>query len=271
MPELPEVETVLQGLKPFTENQVIRRIVIRQPKLRWDITKGIERDLTNQKILKVTRRGKYILFHLKKETAILHFGMSGSLRLLTVPEPPQKHDHFDLIFDDFYLRYTDPRRFGSFLLTFENPNQHPLLADLGIEPLDPSFNGQYLYTKAKARKVGIKQFIMNHKIVVGVGNIYAAEALYMAKINPLAPAKQLTKERLDILARAIKKVLLAAIKKGGTTLKDFKNSNGKAGYFKQRLKVYDRAGQRCYLCKQLLLQIRIQNRSTVYCPHCQRF
>lgn len=269
MPELPEVETVLQGIKPYVDGQIIRNVIIRQPKLRWDITKGINKALSHHKIVKVTRRGKYLLFHLNHGTALLHFGMSGSLKILTKPQAATKHDHFDLIFTDFYLRYTDPRRFGALLFTHDAAENHPLLAELGVEPLTSDFNGDYLFKRAQGRKICIKQFIMNHKIVVGVGNIYAAEALFLAKILPLTPVNQIDRHRYQQLATAIKKVLMAAIKKGGTTLKDFKNSDGKAGYFKQRLNVYDRAGQACYQCKEPLSQIRIQNRSTVFCGKCQ--
>lgn len=269
MPELPEVETVLQGIKPLVEHKVIRGIVIRQPKLRWDVPQGLQRKLQNQKVTKLERRGKYILFHLPKGTLLLHFGMSGSLKILSKATDPKKHDHIDLLFDDFYLRYTDPRRFGALLYTDENPKNHPLLAKLGIEPLTNGFNGEYLYRKAGSRKLTIKQFIMNHQIVVGVGNIYAAEALFLAKINPLTPANQISKVQYQQLAMAIKQVLKAAIKQGGTTLKDFRNSEGKAGYFKQKLNVYDREGLACVNCRQPLKGIRIQNRATVYCPKCQ--
>lgn len=269
MPELPEVETVLQGIKPLVEHKVIRGIVIRQPKLRWDIPKDLQRKLVNQKVTKLERRGKYILFHLQKGTLLLHFGMSGSLKVFTNPSEPKKHDHIDLLFEDFYLRYTDPRRFGALLYAEENPQDHPLLAKLGIEPLTNAFNGEYLYRKALSRKLGIKQFIMNHQIVVGVGNIYAAEALFLARINPLTPANQISKAQYQQLAMAIKQVLKAAIKKGGTTLKDFKNSEGKMGYFKQKLNVYDREGLACVNCQEPLKAIRIQNRATVYCAKCQ--
>jgi formamidopyrimidine-DNA glycosylase len=193
MPELPEVETVLQGIQPHVKNQVIRSIIIRQSKLRWDIPKEIKKAVENQKVIEISRRGKYLLFHLKSGTAILHFGMSGSLKLMTKSKPPAAHDHFDLVFDNFYLRYTDPRRFGCLLFTQENPEQHPLLASLGPEPLNEEFNGDYLFTMAKNRKVSIKQFIMNHKIVVGVGNIYAAESLFLAKIQPIKSLKPNTK------------------------------------------------------------------------------
>jgi formamidopyrimidine-DNA glycosylase len=269
MPELPEVETVLQGIKPLVEHQVIRGIVIRQPKLRWDVPKGLQRKLLNQKIIKLERRGKYILFHLQLGTLLLHFGMSGSLTVLSKLIDPKKHDHIDLLFDDFYLRYTDPRRFGALLYTEGDPQDHPLLAKLGIEPLTKAFNGEYLYRKARSRKLSIKQFIMNHQIVVGVGNIYAAEALFLAKLNPLTPANQISKVQYQQLATAIKQVLKEAIKKGGTTLKDFKNSEGKMGYFKQKLNVYDREGLPCVNCQQPLKAIRIQNRATVFCSTCQ--
>lgn len=269
MPELPEVETVLQGIEPCVENKFIRAIIVRQSKLRWEIPKNIQQHLVNQKVIKLSRRGKYLLFHLKVGTLILHFGMSGSLKILTTNKPPTTHDHFDLIFDNFYLRYTDPRRFGSLLFTEEDPEHHPLLASMGPEPLSNAFNERYLFKKAKNRKVGVKQFIMNHKIVVGVGNIYAAESLFLAGIHPLTPVSEITEARFEKLTKAIKKVLQSAIKKGGTTLKDFRNSEGKAGYFQQKLNVYGRANEPCLECQQLLQDIRIQNRATVFCPKCQ--
>lgn len=269
MPELPEVETIMQGIRPHVKNQMLRSIVIRQPKLRWEIPQSVIKQLINQEIIDVSRRGKYLLFHTHRGTALLHFGMSGSLKLLSTMKPPDKHDHFDLIFDSFYLRYTDPRRFGAFLYTEQDPQTHPLLASLGIEPLTKAFSGKYLYQQSARRKIGIKQFIMNHKIVVGVGNIYAAESLFLAKIHPLTPANEISQLRYNELVKSIKTVLKAAIKQGGTTLKDFRNSEGRAGYFKQKLNVYGRSKQPCFVCQQSLLEIRVQNRSTVFCPTCQ--
>lgn len=269
MPELPEVETVLQGIKPYIEHKTIRNIVIRQPKLRWAIPKGIARMLKDQRVIEATRRGKYMLLKLEKGTVILHLGMSGSLKVMTQMTSPDKHDHFDIVFDDICLRFTDARRFGAFLYTADDPDQHPLLKDLGIEPLRRTFTGHYLQRQAKGRKIGVKQFIMNQKIVVGVGNIYAAEALFIASLHPMTPVDSITLTQFEQLARAIKTVLQAAIKKGGTTLRDFKDSKGRSGYFKQKLNVYDRAGQPCYRCNLLLELMRIQNRSTVFCKRCQ--
>ncbi|MBA2654504.1 MAG: bifunctional DNA-formamidopyrimidine glycosylase/DNA-(apurinic or apyrimidinic site) lyase [Gammaproteobacteria bacterium] len=269
MPELPEVETILRGIVPRVKNQCIRRIIIRQKSLRWVIPSAITEEFINQPIYDLKRRGKYLLLFTQKGTAILHFGMSGSLSLLPKQTPPNKHDHFDFIFDDFCLRFTDPRRFGALLWTRDDPMGHPLLAHLGKEPLEPGFTAAYLYKCAKNRKIGIKQFIMNSTIVVGVGNIYAAEALFLAKINPLKPSQALDLTHFEQLVVSIKKVLKAAIKQGGTTLRDFLNSAGKPGYFKLKLNVYGREGLACNQCGTCLKKIVIQNRSTVYCPYCQ--
>lgn len=270
MPELPEVETVLQGIKPFVENQYVKNIIIRERRLRWLIPTAISQ-LINQKITKVERRGKYLLFNTHHGTAILHFGMSGSLSLLRAQRPPLKHDHFDILFDTFYLRYNDPRRFGALLFTQEDPFVHPLIAHLGVEPFDTQFTGDYLFARARNKTITIKQFIMNSAIVVGVGNIYATESLFFAKLNPLKATKTLSIEECERLTSSIKGVLQAAIYQGGTTLRDFTNSDGKPGYFKQELSVYGRGGLPCKICGIELINIRIQNRATVYCPTCQPY
>lgn len=269
MPELPEVETVLRGIQPLLENEIVKDIDVRQAQLRWQIPQELKRKWVGQKIFAVTRRGKYLLFHTKKGTAILHFGMSGHLSILKKRQTPNKHDHFDIFFHDFYLRYTDPRRFGALLWTEADPLTHPLLASLGVEPLEQDFNGRFLYANASKRKVVIKKFIMDHTVVVGVGNIYAAEALFLAGINPLTPTNLITQKGYDQLAQSIKKVLRAAIKKGGTTFKNFQSSDGRPGYFTQVLNVYGRQDMPCRQCHTILEQIRIQNRATVFCPKCQ--
>lgn len=271
MPELPEVETTLNGIKPFVLKQKIDDIIVRHHGLRWPIPTDIKCTLMNQVIQNVWRRGKYLLFTTTKGTAILHLGMSGSLRILTHPTPAKKHDHIDIVFGNHkYLRFTDPRRFGAFLWTTEDPLLHPLLAHLGPEPLDKHFTGAYLWQRAQKRKMPVKSFIMDSKIVVGVGNIYAAEALFAAGIHPKKAAGKISLAQYEVLAAAIKKILKAAIKKGGTTLKDFVNSDGNKGYFSIHLKVYGRGGLPCPQCKTTLKEIRLGQRSTVYCKMCQR-
>lgn len=270
MPELPEVETTLRGIKTHLEHAKIKKIVIRQRKLRWPISSEIEKIVKNQPIKKIWRRGKYILFKMDQGTLILHLGMSGSLRILSHYTPPLKHDHFDIeLSNKKLIRFNDPRRFGAFLWT-EDPNQHFLIKNLGQEPLDKNFSGKFLFDRLQNKKVAIKSFIMNNKIVVGVGNIYASEALFASKLNPNTPAYKLDLKKCTLLANEIKKILRLAIKKGGTTLKDFLNSDGKPGYFKLHLKVYGRGGLLCVRCKNILKEIRIGQRSTVYCPLCQK-
>jgi formamidopyrimidine-DNA glycosylase len=269
MPELPEVETTLRGITPAIKGQCIVGLELRHTKLRWNIPNEIKMQLPHQCVDDISRRGKYLLFHTRNGTAIIHLGMSGSLRIVPRDTPPEKHDHFDLVFANFCLRYTDPRRFGALLWTQDPPEQHPLLRNLGLEPLASAFDGEYLYHRSRQKKITIKQFIMDHHIVVGVGNIYAAESLFLAGIHPLSPAKDLLLRHYQALAKAIKKVLLSAIKQGGTTLRNFQNSEGKPGYFKQKLHVYGREGQNCRHCNQILETLRIQNRATVFCPNCQ--
>jgi formamidopyrimidine-DNA glycosylase len=271
MPELPEVETTLRGIQPHIEQQKITRVTVRHHGLRWPIPSNINELVKNQKILAVYRRGKYLLFKTKQGHIIVHLGMSGSLRILTKSTVALKHDHVDLEFaNHVILRYTDPRRFGAFLWTDEDPALHPLLKNLGPEPLSKDFSGKYLWQRAQGRKVPVKSLIMDSKIVVGVGNIYAAEALFAAGIHPTAAAGKIPLERFNKLALEIKKILTAAIKKGGTTLKDFLKSDGKPGYFSQSLKVYGRAGLPCVKSKTTLEEMRLGQRSTVFCPKCQK-
>jgi formamidopyrimidine-DNA glycosylase len=270
MPELPEVETTLNGIKPFILKKKIKNIVVRHHGLRWPIPTTINQTLSGKIIQNVIRRGKYLLLTTAQGTILLHLGMSGSLRILTEPTPPKKHDHLDMIFaPQTILRFTDPRRFGAFLWTTDDPEQHPLLVHLGPEPLSKTATGQYLWQKAQGRKVPIKSFIMDSKVIVGVGNIYATEALFAAGISPKKPAGNVSLSQYNQLIKAIQKTLKAAIKKGGTTLKDFVNSEGKQGYFSVHLKVYGRKGLPCLTCKTPLKEIRIGQRSTVYCPKCQ--
>jgi len=269
MPELPEVETVLRGLKPHIEGATIAAVSIRVPQLRWPIP-ALNTLLAQQKIYKISRRGKYLLVCLETGTLLIHLGMSGRLCLLTEYQAPQRHDHVDIIFtNDKILRYTDPRRFGAMLWTAEDPSSHPLLKNLGAEPLTDDWNSDYLLQIANHRRVAIKPFIMDSQRVVGIGNIYAAESLFLAGIHPAMPAGCITKNQASRLISATKEVLMLAIQQGGTTLKDFVNSQGAPGYFSQKLRVYGRAGLPCVRCEKILESSQLGQRSTVFCVHCQ--
>jgi len=270
MPELPEVETTRLGIQPHIEGQGINEMIIRQPRLRWPVPTELTNILPQQTIEKVVRRGKYLLFQTKAGTLITHLGMSGSLRILTDSIAPGKHDHIDIIFaNHICLRFNDPRRFGCFLWTTENPYQHDLLKNLGPEPLTNLFDGDYLFEQSRKRTTPIKHFIMDSQIVVGVGNIYANEALFYSGIHPEEKAGKINAARYYLLAENIKSILAQAIKIGGTTIRNFSGSDGKPGYFKQQLKVYGRMGLPCIICKNILLEIRLGQRSSVFCPHCQ--
>ncbi len=270
MPELPEVETTRRGIRPYIEQQRVTKVVVRQPQLRWPIPDAIH-DLEQQVINLVTRRGKYILLESSRGTAILHLGMSGSLRVLEKDYPVEKHDHVDIVIDNGKLiRLRDPRRFGALLWTTKNPLKHKLIRSLGPEPLGDAFNASYLYAASRGRGVSIKQFIMNGHIVVGVGNIYACESLFMAGISPRRAAGNVSKARYQILVNAIKEVLKKAIEQGGTTLKDFTQAGGNPGYFQQQLFAYGRAGETCLQCDSRIKQIRQGQRSTFYCSRCQK-
>ena len=271
MPELPEVETTRRGISPHIEDNIITKVVVRNRSLRWPIPTGLNNKLSQQKITSVTRRAKYLLINTNIGTLIIHLGMSGSLRILSSNEAVEKHDHFELQFKDgLCLRLRDPRRFGCVLWTKDAPQDHKLLINLGPEPLDKDFNSELLFNKSRKRKTTIKQFIMDAKIVVGVGNIYASEALFLAGISPKRLAGKITKANSRELTDAIKKILKQAIKQGGTTLKDFRSSDGKPGYFQQKLKVYDRKGEACVTCKKPVKQIKLGQRSTFYCNQCQK-
>lgn len=250
MPELPEVETTLRGLEHYLANKIVQAVHVRCHQLRWPIPSTLKKVLKEQQLQSVSRRGKYLLLHFEIGTLIIHLGMSGSLRILTSSVLPQKHDHVDIVFStNEILRYTDPRRFGAILWTSKNPEQHSLLKNLGIEPLEKIFSAQWLFQRTQKSNSPIKLLIMNAKIVVGVGNIYAAEALFSAKIHPMQSSKLLTLKQCDALVKAIKIILKRAIKQGGTTLKDFKNSEEKPGYFSQQLQVYGRQQQPCLVCR----------------------
>ena len=271
MPELPEVETTRRGIEPHIKQCAVTDVVVRQSKLRWPIPRGLKQKLVGHKIEKVTRRAKYLLLSFDHGTLLLHLGMSGSLRIVKADSALGKHDHFDLVFDNGKaLRLTDPRRFGAVLWTTGNPEAHELLRTLGPEPLGDDFNADYLYQRSRGRKVTIKQFIMDGKIVVGVGNIYASESLYLAGINPKTAAGKVSRERLERLASAIKQVLSEAITQGGTTLRDFVGGDGKPGYFAQQLKVYGREGEPCFGCGGAVKQVVLGQRASYYCPHCQK-
>lgn len=271
MPELPEVETTRSGIEPHIKNRRVSKVILRRKSLRWPITPALSKDLPGETFQSVSRRGKYLLLATHKGTLLIHLGMSGSLRIVDFNRPAAKHDHVDIVLaNNKVLRYTDPRRFGCLLWETESIESHPLLASLGPEPLSEDFNTDYLFKKSRARNVPIKTFIMDSKVVVGVGNIYANESLFLAGINPKRSAGKISKKRFQTLLRCIQQVLQRAIDVGGTTLRDFTGSDGEPGYFAQSLHVYGRKGEPCHACKATLKEIRQGQRSTVYCPRCQR-
>lgn len=271
MPELPEVETTRRGIAPHVEGQTIKSIHIRNPKLRWPVDTALEQTLPAQRIQGISRRGKYLLFEFDTGTALWHLGMSGSLRILSGDVPAGKHDHIDWQFDNgALLRYNDPRRFGALLWTAQAPALHPLLAHLGPEPLSDEFNAQYLFDRSRGRGQAIKTFIMDATVVVGVGNIYANEALFAAGVHPLKAAGKLTRPQCARLCEHIKRILHYAITRGGTTLRDFVGGDGKPGYFAQELQVYGRGTQACKACGKALTEKRVAQRTTVFCTRCQR-
>lgn len=269
MPELPEVEVCRLGISPHIVNNEVTQVIVRNSQLRWPIPDDVNQ-LTGLKVNAVERRAKYLLVRFDTGTLLLHLGMSGTIRVIDKIVPIAKHDHFELVFaNGTVLRLNDPRRFGAVLWLDKHQDTQGLLTKLGPEPLSDDFCYDYLYNKAQNRKVPIKTFLMNNHIVVGVGNIYANEALFLAGILPTTAAGNISKERYNRLTDIIKQVLSAAIEQGGTTLKDFTQADGRPGYFAQSLFVYGRAGQVCLTCKEKLLEIRQSNRSSVYCPNCQ--
>lgn len=270
MPELPEVETTCSAIRTALVNKKIEKIIVRQPQLRWPIDLKAMKRLHNQPISAVNRRAKYILIQFPIGTLIIHLGMSGRLCLLNKDTQAVKHDHIDWqLNDDLMLRYHDPRRFGA-VLWAKDLNHIKQLQHLGPEPLSLDFNASYLFEKTQKARCPIKALIMNQKIVVGVGNIYAVESLFLAKINPLRPSKTLSSQECTALVTTIQSVLKKAIQQGGTTLKDFYQANGQPGYFSQELNVYGHEGQPCKACKTPIIQTRLQNRATCYCPKCQK-
>ncbi len=271
MPELPEVETTRKGIAPYVLAEAVNTVIIREPCLRWPVPANLGNLLEGQVIHKVTRRGKYIVFHTERGYMLLHLGMSGSLRILTEEQPPAKHDHVDIIFTSgTCLRYHDPRRFGSIHWTGSNPDEHSLLKHLGPEPLSEEFNCDYLFNKSRKRTQSVKTFIMDSRMVVGIGNIYASESLFIAGINPKRKAGNISRVRYEKLVNAIKQVLQLALASGGTTLRDFVDSSGEPGYFRHELQVYGRNGLPCYHCKTPISLKRIGQRSSFYCSKCQR-
>jgi len=270
MPELPEVETTRRGIVPYLQGKKILKVVVREPRLRWEIPANLATELAGQTVTAVERRGKYLLLKTRKGTALIHLGMSGSLRLAVVGEPLKKHDHVDLVLaSGRCLRFHDPRRFGCLLWLDGDPFKHSLLAELGPEPLSTDFTGDYLFGKTEGKSTAVKSLIMDSHIVVGVGNIYANEALFASGISPTLKAGKLTLERCEALVREIKTVLDRAITVGGTTLRDFVGGDGKPGYFAQTLQVYGREGQPCNNCGTPLKDSRLGGRTTVFCPRCQ--
>ncbi|AWM60085.1 bifunctional DNA-formamidopyrimidine glycosylase/DNA-(apurinic or apyrimidinic site) lyase [Stutzerimonas stutzeri] len=270
MPELPEVETTRRGIEPHLVGQRVDRVLVRDRRLRWPVPEDLDVRLSGQRIEAVERRAKYLLIKAETGTLIVHLGMSGSLRLVNAAQPVGKHDHVDILLESGQaLRYTDPRRFGAMLWS-EEPLAHVLLASLGPEPLGGDFDGDRLYRLSRGRSMAVKPFIMDNAVVVGVGNIYASEALFAAGIDPRRPAGSISRARYLKLGEEIRRILAMAIERGGTTLRDFVGGDGKPGYFQQELFVYGRAGEFCKSCGSTLREIRLGQRASVYCSRCQR-
>lgn len=270
MPELPEVETTRRGIAPYLEGQRVERVIVRERRLRWPIPEDLDVRLSGQRIVSVERRAKYLLLGAEAGTLISHLGMSGSLRLVESGTPASRHEHVDIeLASGMSLRYTDPRRFGAMLWSLA-PLEHELLRNLGPEPLTDAFAGQRLFELSRGRSMAVKPFIMDNAVVVGVGNIYASEALFASGIDPRKPAGSISKARYLRLAEEIKRILAIAIERGGTTLRDFVGGDGQPGYFQQELFVYGRGGEFCKVCGSTLREIRLGQRASVYCPRCQR-
>jgi formamidopyrimidine-DNA glycosylase len=270
MPELPEVETTRRGIAPHLIGRRVESLAIRQSRLRWPIPQALRRNLPGQRVEAVERRAKYLLVHTAAGSALLHLGMSGSLRILPAATPAGRHDHVDWLLDSGrLLRFTDPRRFGCQL--WQAPGQtHALLQALGPEPLDSGFDGAHLWKMSRGRSAPVKAFLMDQKTVVGVGNIYAAEALFAAGIRPGRAAGSISLARYQQLAAQVRRILAHAITRGGTTLRDFLAPDGEPGYFEQELFVYGRAGEPCRVCATPVRSVRLGQRSTFYCARCQR-
>ena len=270
MPELPEVETTRRGVSPYCEGQVVKRLLVRESRLRWPVPEQLPRVIAGQKIETIERRAKYLLFRTAAGSLLVHLGMSGSLRVVDAGQAPGKHDHIDILLQSgACLRYHDPRRFGCFLW-LEPGEQHVLLGQLGPEPLSPDFDGDLLYRRSRGRSCPVKSFIMDARTVVGVGNIYANEVLFISGVDPRRAAGRISRTRYRVHADNIKQVLTSAIEQGGTTLRDFVGGDGKPGYFAQQLYVYGRGGEPCKSCGARLREIRQGQRTTVFCVTCQR-
>ncbi|MBK7042745.1 MAG: bifunctional DNA-formamidopyrimidine glycosylase/DNA-(apurinic or apyrimidinic site) lyase [Rhodanobacteraceae bacterium] len=270
MPELPEVETTRRGIAPHVEGRVVTRAILRRPDLRWPIPREIAQVFAGQRVTGTERRAKYLLLHSDPGAAIIHLGMSGSLRVLDANVPVRAHDHVDLLLDDGHLlRFNDPRRFGC-LLWQPAGQTHALLQDLGPEPLEQGFDGDYLFVRSRGRSAPVKAFLMDQRVVVGVGNIYVAEALFAAGVRPMRAAGKITRREYALLAAAIRRILAHAIERGGTTLRDFLKPDGEPGYFEQELFVYGRAGEACKRCGSAITLRRDAQRSSFYCRACQR-
>ena len=269
MPELPEVETTLRGVAMHVEGQRIEAIVVRQPQLRWPVP-GEVMQAIGQRVNRIRRRAKYLLLDTDCGSIVLHLGMSGSLTVQPLDKPVRKHDHLDIVFEDQRcLRFNDPRRFGACLWQGIDDPELEILKHLGPEPLSDAFNGERLYRLSRGRSVAVKNFIMTNAIVVGVGNIYANEALFRSGIDPRRAAGKISHARYQLLSGQIKDVLTEAIEQGGTTLRDFFGADGKPGYFRIRLKVYGKSGEPCETCGTTIRSVRIGQRNTFYCVHCQ--
>ena len=271
MPELPEVETTLRGIQPYILNKIIKSVDVRDSRLRWPVNKNFTANVENLKITSLTRRAKYLLFENSNGFFVMHLGMSGSMRITSNKESLLKHDH--IIFQlagNKQLRFNDPRRFGCALWLGNKPYEDQLLSGLGPEPLSDEVSAEYLFKTSRKRKVAIKNFIMDNKIIVGVGNIYANEALFMSGIRPTRQAGKITRKEFDCLLENIQKVLSDAIEMGGSTLRDFVGGDGKPGYFQQTLRVYDRENEACVTCAEPIKLKVIGQRASYYCPKCQR-
>jgi formamidopyrimidine-DNA glycosylase len=272
MPELPEVETVRRGLSPYLLHRRIVQVTVREPRLRWPVPPELATRTCGRRVEQLQRRGKYLIVTLDSgDRLILHLGMSGRLFVLDPSTPLKKHDHVDLLLDnDRLIRFQDPRRFGALLLWPAGEATHPLLESMGPEPFSDAFDGDYLYTLSRGRSAAVKNFIMDGHVVVGAGNIYASESLFRAGIRPGKAAGKLTRPQYGVLAQKIRDVLGEAIEQGGTTLRDFAGADGGSGYFQQQLFVYGRAGDACRVCATPIKCVVIGQRSSFYCPRCQR-
>ena len=275
MPELPEVETTLRGIAPHIEGKTVETVILRQPKLRWQVNPALGDILMGQEVLGCRRRAKYLIIGFATGILLIHLGMSGSLRIFTDGDAridhPDKHDHADIVFaDGTVLRYHDPRKFGAILWYEGIAEHHPLLEKLGPEPLSDDFSADYLYQKFKTQKRAVKLALMDNAVVVGVGNIYANESLFKSGISPHRPADKVKKKECAVLVETIKSVLQRAIETGGSTLRDFVNSDGKSGYFQQEYTVYGRHNEPCVRCGGLVQKEVLGQRGTFYCPNCQK-